>query len=164
MLVRLRFITTILAAATLIAGYILNNQWSWPLLLVALGVFWLMGQRYSWDRAGWITFAFYVIAAANGIQLKWGAVWAPLGMIAALAAWDLDCFIQRLTGVGYAETRDMERHHVRRLLIVSGVGAALVAIALVLKTTLGFGVAYLLGLLALVGLSWTIGFLRRESD
>jgi hypothetical protein len=90
------------------------------------------------------------------------------GVVAALAAWDLNPFVQRLRsvdGVGaQAERRQgLERSHLRRLLLVCSLGSALAVVALGSRVKLGFGAAFWLGLLAVLGLSRAIGFLRSES-
>jgi len=107
----------------------------------------------------------FVGTAAIGLQLRWGVGWALLGMMAALSAWNLDHFAQCLACAGQAEqARELERQHLWRLLIVDGLGFLLAALALGLQIKPDFGLACILGLLAIVGLSQTIRFLRRESD
>ena len=87
------------------------------------------------------------------------------GMSAALAAWDLDYFAQRLRSVEYTtRAHDLERRHLRRLLVVEGLGLLLGAVALGVKVRFSFATACLLGLVAVLGLSQAVGFLRHESD
>jgi hypothetical protein len=113
---------------------------------------------------------FFVGTAAGGIWQGLQAGWMLLGVVAALAAWDLHHFGQRLKSVGWddapAEWRrvghDPERRHFRRLLIVNGLGMLLATVAFGTKIRFNLGIAFLLGLLAIVGLSRVVGFLRRE--
>ena len=58
----------------------------------------------------------------------------------------------------------LERRHIRRLLVVAAIGGVLGAIGLGLRVRLSFGLALLLATLAMLGLSITIGFLRRLRD
>ncbi len=165
MTARLMLISTTLAASALTLGYALNGLWGGALLILALGILWLMGQRYGWGWMASVALVVFMGAAAIGLQLRWGVGWALLGMMAALSAWDLDHFAQRLARAGQAgQARELERQHLRRLLLVDGLGLLLAAIALGLQVKLDFGLACILGLLAIVGLSQAIRFLRRESD
>jgi hypothetical protein len=158
-----------LATCALALGYALGGLWAWTPLIVALGFLWLLGQ---WRGRGWMTsvgLVFFVGVATGGLWLDLAAGWMLFGMVAALSAWDLDYFAQRLRSVEWAETlaerrRDLERRHLWRLLLVDGLGLLLAAVALGVEVKLSFGAAFLLGLLAVLGLSQAIGFLRRESD
>jgi hypothetical protein len=88
-----------------------------------------------------------------------------VGVVAALAAWDLDCFVWRMRAAGRVEDAGfLEQHHLQRLLTVSGAGLILGAVALSLRIRLGFAAAFLLAFLAVLGLSRVIGFLQREGD
>ena len=88
-----------------------------------------------------------------------------LGIIAALAAWDMEDFHQRMECVERVNHKEgLERKYLQRLLIVEGSGALLAVAAVSFPVTFSFGSALLLGLLAVVGLSRAIGFLQRESD
>ena len=165
MTARLMLISTILAASTLGLGYALNGLWGGALLALAVGILWLIGQRYG---GGWVAFmslALFVGMAAAGLELRWGAGWTLLGIVAALSAWDLDHLAQRLRHAEQVrEERRLERQHLWRLLSVDGLGLLFAAIALGIRIELGFGLALILGLLAVVGLSQALRFLRRESD
>ena len=88
-----------------------------------------------------------------------------LGLVAALVAWDLDQFAQRMRVAGRVDgAPELERRHIRRLLIVAAIGGVLGAIGLGLRVRLSFGLALLLAALAMLGLSITVGFLRRLRD
>jgi hypothetical protein len=165
MTARLALISTILAAFTFGLGYALNGLWGGAVLALAIGLLWLVGQRYG---KGWVASVALIVFAGMagvGLQLRWGTGWALFGMVAALSAWDLGHFAQRLRFAGQVEdVCGLERQHLRRLLIVDGLGLLFASIALVIRVELGFGLALALGLLAVVGLSQALRFLRRESD
>ena len=77
-----------------------------------------------------------------------------IGTAAALAAWDLHDFARRLQDVENASNAHaLERPHLTRLGIVSGLGLLFGALALNIRIDLGFGVVFALGLVAVVGLS-----------
>ena len=60
--------------------------------------------------------------------------------------------------------RDLEQRHLQRLLTVDGLGLLLGAVALGIRIEVGFGTAFLLGLLAILGLSRAIRSIGGESD
>jgi hypothetical protein len=87
-----------------------------------------------------------------------------VGLIAALSAWDLDHLTQRVKNASQVgERHDLEQRHLWRLLIVDGLGLLLAEAALHIRVRLDFGLALLLGLLSIVGLSQALRFLRRET-
>ena len=153
-----------LTACALALGYATSGLWTEALLIAALGFLWLLGRWYGWGWVASVALVFFVGAAVVGLWLNLGAGWMLLGVVAALCAWDLDHFVQRLMSVGRVEReRELERAHLQRLLIVSGLGFLLAAVALGINVKLDFGAVFLLALLAVLGLSRAIGFLRRES-
>jgi len=155
----------VLATGALALGYGLGGMALWVLPIVALGGLWLLAlwRRLAW--AAWLGLALYAALAAAGLLLGLAGGWMLLGLVAALAAWDLDWFLHRLKQVGWvAEEGDLARRHHLRLLLVLGLGLLPAAVALELELDLGFGIVLLLGSLAIFGLSRAVGFLRRESD
>jgi hypothetical protein len=85
--------------------------------------------------------------------------------VVALSAWDLEHFVQGMVDAGYVENvQDLERGHLRRLLIVDGLAVLLGELALRIRVEIGFGTVFVLALLAVFGLSRAIRFLRYEGD
>ncbi len=165
MIAKLLPISIILSASVLALGCGLNGLWTWVEFVVAVGSLWLLGRWRGWGWMAFVGLASFVGAAAAALWLGVGAGWTLFGVTAALSAWDLDHFAQRLSRVEQTDgTRALERRHLERLLIVDGLGLLLGAVALGIKIEFGFGAALLLGLIAVLGLSQAIGFLRRESD
>jgi hypothetical protein len=155
----------VLAVAVLAIGYGLSALWRGAAVALAVGAFWLAGQ---WRRWGWVASVALVLligAAAVGLWSGVGGGWMLVGVVTALVAWDLDRFAWRMRAVGRVEDVDVfGRRHLQRLLTVGGIGLLLGAVALSLRVRLGFAVAFLLALLAVLGLSRVVGFLRREGD
>lgn len=153
------------ATCALGAGYALGDFWIWTLPILGLAALWLLGQRRGLKWITSLELLLFVGLAAIGLWQKLAPSLMLLGIIAALAAWDIENFHQRVEGVEIVDHRDdLERKYLQRLLIIEGSGALLAVAAVSLTVTFSFGSALLLGLLAVVGLSRTIGFLRRESD
>lgn len=161
--------STGVAACALALGFALGGVWTWTLFILAFAGLWLLGQWRGWGWIASLGLIFFVGTAAGGLWLGLAVSWMFLGAVAALVAWDLHHFVQRLRSVGGGETqaarcRELEQSHLRRLLIVQGLGVLLAAVALGVKIDFGFGAAFLLGLLAVLGLGRAVAYLRRESD
>jgi hypothetical protein len=155
-----------LATGALALGYGLGGLWTWMPLIVALAFLWPVGQWRGWGWSSSLGLVFSATLAAVGLLLGLAAGWMLLGLVAALAAWDMDGFRQRLRSVERVDApaqRDLERRHIQRLLAVAGLGLLLAAVVLGIRLELKFGAVLLLGLLAILGLSQAIGFLNRES-
>jgi uncharacterized membrane protein len=161
---RVLFVSLGLAAGGLALGYALAGHWIWAALAIAVGLSWLLGQWRGW---GWVASAgllAWAALAAIGFWVDLGAGWMLCGMVAALTAWDLDHLVRRIGGLaGDERVRDLQRRHLRRLLLVDGVALSIMAIALGIDVKFSFAVALLLGLLAVLGLSRMIDALNRES-
>jgi len=135
------------------------------LFFIALGMLWLYGERRMSGWAASVMLVCCVGATAFGILLGVQAGYILLGLVASLSAWDLDRFYRRIKSFEQvANEAEMERRHLLMLLSVDLLGLLLAGAALVIRTKIAFGIAFLLGLAAAWGLGQLIGFLRRESD
>jgi hypothetical protein len=165
MTVRLLPISIGLTTCAFALGYTLGGLWNWTPFIIALGLLWLLGRWRGWDWMASAELVLFAGVAAGGPCQEWAAGCMLFGMGAALAAWDLDYFAQRLRSVEYTpRAHDLERRHLGRLLVVEGLGLLLGAVALGVKVRFSFATACLLGLVAVLGLSQAVGFLRHESD
>ncbi len=156
-------LSIILTTAALGASYGLGGRWAGMLAILSVGLVWLLAQWRDWGWIASLALVFSVGAAVFGLWLGMRTGWMLCAVGAALSAWDLDHFAQRLRSVGRVEgQRALERRHLQRLLVVDALGLLLAALATALRLRLGFGAALLLGGLAVLGLSRVIGFLRRQ--
>jgi hypothetical protein len=162
---KLWYISLGCATSALVAGYAHGGLWIWTLPIFGFAVLWLLGQRRGLNWVTSLELVLFFGLACIGSWLNLSPELMLLGVIATLAAWDLENFLRRMECAERVDQReDMEQKHLRRLLIVEGSGALLAVGALNLKVNFSFSSALLLGLIAVVGMSRTIGFLRRESD
>jgi hypothetical protein len=155
----------VLATGALALGFAAGGWWTWIPPIVAGGFLWLLGR---WRRWGWTASVGLVAsagAAAAGAWLGLPLASMLLALIAGLTAWDLEHLAPRLASAGGSEqARLLERRHLRRLLIVNGAGLLLAIVAVEMEFRLSLTTALLLSLLAIVGLSQVVGFLRRETS
>ena len=160
-----------LSVFVLALGFALSGLWVGMAAVLAVGALWLLGHLRARATPApcpgpllrpW---SCWRSAAAVAVLLAVGGGWPVLGLVAALVAWDLDQFAQRMRAAGRVDDAPgLERRHIRRLLVVAAIGSVLGAIGLGLRVRLSFGLALLLAALAMLGLSIIIGFLRRLRD
>jgi hypothetical protein len=145
-----------MATLALALGY--AGQTLWVGVDVAIGLLWLAGDWRGWDWTNDLCLTGWVGLAAFGAWQGLPAGWMLIGLVAALAAWDMGHFAVRLRGAG-AITRPAEltRAHLHQLALVAGAGLLLGGIALGLRFKLTFGWAILAASLAIIGLSRLIG-------
>jgi hypothetical protein len=148
----------VFAMVILALGYALTPLWLGAVVVAILGLIWLVGQQRQVDWLNDFGFAFFVAAAAIGVWRGAPSGWMLVGTVAALAAWDLARFDGRLAQVEQIiGGRQLRRDHLRRLLLVAGLGLGFGALALGLQFELSLGWAILLGLLVVIGLSRIVG-------
>jgi len=157
-------VSIILAGAALTVAYGLGALWLPAVGILVLKALWIVAQRANWSWMGWLMVVLFAGAAAVGTLLGLTPIPLVVGLIAALSAWDLGEFARQLRCVDAVEHEQaLKRRHLRRLLIVDGLGLLFALLTLSIQIKLSFGLAVVLGLVALLGLSRAIGFLRRES-
>lgn len=123
----------------------------------------MLGQRANWPWIGWLMLALFASAAVMGTWFELNPALFVIGLIAALSAWTLDNFARQLEEADSVEGEQaLKRSHLRRLLLVDGLGLLSTVLALSIQIRLSFALAVVLGLVVLVALSHAIGFLRRE--
>jgi len=159
----------IAALSALSLGLALRGAAIFVPLFVILGAAWGYSRhRGQHGLAGTLANLVLVVAMAGAaIGLLIGALPALmlLAVVMALGTWDLTHFERRLRAIARVERAgDLERRHVRWLLVAVVCGSAIASFALAIRTTLGFGAMVALGLLAALALSLTISTLRRESS
>jgi len=165
MTARLLPITIGLAAIVLAMGYVVGGVWKVSPILLATGALWWVGQKRHWNLFASVALVGFVVAAALGLWEGLPAGWMLVGVVAALSAWDLDYFARRLRSIERVEMQPaLEQFHLRRLVSVNSLGLLLAGMALVVQYKFSFDVALVLGLVAVLGLSQMVNYLRRESD
>ena len=153
-----------LATLALALGYAGPSLWGVG-VAVAFGLLWLAGDWRSWDWAADVCLAGWVGLAALGTWQELPAGWMLIGVVAALATWDLGHFAVRLRAAGaILPPADLTRAHLRQLAIVIAAGLLLGGIALGIQVELTFGWALLAAALAIIGLSRLISAGGREEQ
>lgn len=152
-----------LGSGALAAGYALIGMWPIAGLAFTLAAFWYAGLYYEWAWvSGTALVAHWGLAVAGAIYAV-GVIWLVVGLVSALAAWELAHFANRMQPYLRNKTLDLiASRHLLRLLAVSVASIVLVTISLGFQLSLPFGWAVVLAILALLGLSQMVSFLRRQ--
>jgi hypothetical protein len=154
-----------LATLPLALGYAIGGRWIGAGVSVAVGCLWLIGLRRGWSGTDTLGLVGFTGLATVGVLLALAAPILLAGQVAALAAWDLDRFAERMRSAGRVEdAADLTRAHLVRLLAATGTGLVLGSVALGMQLPLSFGWALLLAALIILGLSRAIGWLNRAGD
>ncbi len=150
---RITLACTIMASGVLVAGFAREGFW-YPMILVFLtGLIWLSEQWgwLPWKIIGSIGLAVFTIAATVLAVVGFPAILILLCLILTLIAWDLDGFLSRTMEAGYIENATgLERRHLKRTAITSGLGLILGGVALEMKIDLAFGWILVLGLVIII--------------
>ncbi len=154
----------VLATGSLALGYALVGLWLWAVLIILLGMLWLQEIRQNRDWPASMFLIGFIGLAERGVWIGLGAWWMLLGVVASLSAWDLNHFLYRLQFAQKSKLmKQLEFCHLRRLLIVNGLGLGLAGLALMFHITIGFGTTLFLTALAIVCLSQFIRWSRHEN-
>lgn len=175
MIARVTLFGILLAGLAAATGFTLAGAWQLGAPAVGLAGLWIVARRKGWGGASSPLLLGFIVLAALGTGLRGGAIWTPLCLTAALAAWDLDRFAGRLADSGLpsadagideraAADAALARRHLARLGGVVGLGLALSWASQALRFKLDLTVMLLLGFVAILGLSRLVRSLVRESD
>ena len=138
-----------LTTAGLVLGYAWVGWWPGSLIWLVCGGLWVYGQYLKWDSLAPLGFVIFTLGAVFGLLLKQPPHLLLLVVTAALSAWDLDYFSRRINSAERVEqAAEIERLHLRRLLLVDGAALALAGGALLIRAHLSFAIVFWLGLLA----------------
>jgi len=136
----------------------------WLLLLVGLGIgaAWFLLEWRGLGQAaapGMVSITLLsAVQAVSGSSLLATVLMAVL----ALSAWDLSRFQLRLACAAQNDMRqDIERRHLRRLLLVNAVGLLLATLAISIQLRVGFYLLLFTGGLLLLAIYWVLGLIGR---
>jgi hypothetical protein len=145
----------------LAAAFLSLGGWSQVAIGFAVGALWgfLAWKGFRVHSAGFSVLLVLLVWGAGGGLPAAGLL---ASMVFLLAAWDLGEFMSHLESFEVDQVSPLLINlHLKRLVVVSGVGLLLGGAALVIQIRLGFETALLLGLLVFIGLAGMVRFLRR---
>jgi len=142
------------AVAALAIGYAVGGYINWAFVIILFGGLWYFAHLRGAQGLETLLFFGYALAAAVGFWVQLAPLAMLVAMVAALGAWDLDHFSQRVRLVERAElTSGLNRNHLRRLAIIEGLGLLAGLAALTSSLQIPFWTELLLVILAVYGIS-----------
>jgi hypothetical protein len=142
------------AIACIAAAYLLASLWVILPALALLGVGWFLLRRNLVAGSSRWLLAGTTGLAAIGAMMDLAMILIVVGMVAALAAWDLEDFDATLQDSARAVDRSRLMHlHMKWLLVALGSGMPLALLASIGKLDLPFAVAAALAVVLVVSLT-----------
>lgn len=165
---RFVYVGIALAALALLAGFGLAGLWWGSAAAVVVTALWAAGHAKRWRWTASAGLFVLLLVTAIGVVMGLAPAWGIVALAAALAAWEFDYFWRVLDDAQRAERhlrieghdRLVQRHQ-RRVLTVCLAGALLAGAATLVQVQFGFGLALLLAVISLAGISRAVHFLRR---
>ncbi|GMQ77924.1 MAG: hypothetical protein BMS9Abin02_0415 [Anaerolineae bacterium] len=150
------------AIFSLAAGYFFADLPLMTAPILLIGVVWVAAEIRGWRWIGSISLFLLIIGSAVGIIVEVDPIWAIMGTVLALAGWELSYFRRFLKKAPWVRNEDqlVRRHHTR-VIAVALIGGVTAWLTTQIEVDIGFGVALLLAILSLLGLSRAVIFLRR---
>lgn len=147
MTARLRILSVVSGFAFLCLGFGLGGEWLWAGIILMVGAAGVVYMNWRKHEIGWAGLGFFLAAAAWGVYLSLPFWLMLLAALAGLAFWDLDSFHARLHLVTpNPETIQLEKAHLRRLLLALTMGGLLTLGFSFFQIRLSLGWAILIGL------------------
>jgi hypothetical protein len=146
----------------LLSAFGLARHWIIVLVIALAGILWWYGWR---RKLSWISSFFlvgFILVCVLGLWIVLNPILLVCGLVAALTAWDLERFHQRIERIDRIEMEKLViRKHLMRLGVVNGAGLAVGIAALMLRINLDLFWILVLGLIAVVGLTQVYSVVRK---
>jgi hypothetical protein len=155
-----------LASAALALGFAQTGAWVYALVIMTLLLLGGLTARYRLRWAAPLVFTTFLMMAVVALWSEMWPGWPLLGVLGALVAADMLGFTWRVNAamtLGDDYTH-LENRHLRRLGLVIVLGGVLYLIAWLIQVRLNFGLALLLGLTAVLGISVGLSARRRAHE
>lgn len=133
--------------------------------LLGFGLLWALAQWRRWTWSASLGLLAVTAAAAAGLWLELAAGWMVVGALGGLLAWDLSDFARRLRcAPPRRDMQTLEKVHLARLAILFVFGLLLATGAMLLQLRFTFEWALLLALVAALGITRLVAWLRRGGE
>lgn len=155
--------SVLMGVGALAWGYILVGLSFVVRWMLLFGAIWLVAgwKRWSWFSA--IGMFLAVSASAFGLWYGFSTGWMLAGAIGGLLAWDLTEFRRRLLFAARTDDRRaLEFRHLARLTIVTLIGLGLASLSMIMRVEFTFEWVMLLTLVAVLGITQLVAWLRRR--
>lgn len=158
------YLCIVLSSAALLTGAAQAQDTLWAVVTGVGGLFGLWAAWRGAKAAGNVLLLFFALVAAIGILRQMNPQWALIGLVAALAGWDLLHFYWRWDGVKNQQDGNLlARRHLLRLGALSLIGFVTAEMAILFRTRMGFGLLVLIGMMAIIMVGWVVNLVRRQN-
>lgn len=162
---RIFWVHLVIGVGALALGYALTVHFLYALIPIALGALWFAVQRSPQGSGEGFLFLIFCAGAGLGVWLRVPGFTLLLGIVGCLGAWDLSNFLRRLAAVEMVDFKSgLGREHVRRVIISEVVGLVFGLLALSAQAQIPFWWEALLALLAVIGISRIVAFIRKQTE
>ncbi len=154
------YVSILVCTGVLTFSLAASGRIPYAVVIALLGAAWLVLHVRGKIRFAWIAFVLFSLIS---LLLTWFGTshWFVLtGLLMSLLAWDLTIFEAKLHNIPVEDVRKMETAHFTRLALVIGLGLAGILAAGFIQVNLTFGVAIILVLLGIWGVSTLVYRLR----
>lgn len=147
MIRRALFATIIVSTLALVSAFILSNSVNGVVISILVGLLWLLLEYLQSRWGASLGLISVVILVAFGAMLESYAFLHAIAITAALSAWDLSRFRQRLAVIQQDDSwRIAAQRHLKRLLLVNSGGLTLAILAINLRFDASFYLEWILAL------------------
>jgi hypothetical protein len=155
----------VLGVGSLAWGYEQAGLTQFARWIIFFGALWIFTVWHRWRWFAYIGLIFDFLAAALGLWLlNFTPGWMFAGAIGGLMAWDLTFFRYRLRFAASDEERRLvETRHLVRISLLALLGFGLASAAMILKLQFNFEWALLSAIVAALGITQIVSWLRRRS-
>jgi len=154
-----------LAGISLAIGYTTNNFLYLGLVALLVSGLGIIANARTLPWMTNLAFIFQTIQSGAGFILEIEPYWLITGIVLALFAWDLQALSFRIMNTARIDNPvSLVLRHISRLLVSAALSLILMMIALSYRIELGFGWLVLLSLVAILALSYAIGYLIRKAQ
>lgn len=162
---RVFWVHMLAAVAALSTGYAITGHPFAALVVVFVGLLWFTARQRNAAGVEGLLLTLFILAGGIGFWLGVPGWLGLIGVVAAMGAWDLDHFLQRLSAVERVEfDSGLGREHLRRLGLVELIGLVIGFFALTFRIEVPFWVESLFVLLAIIGIWQIIRFVRKQME
>jgi hypothetical protein len=157
-------VSILISSIMLALAYVLNGFFLLAGLFLILGTMWLLDNRRRRHHLPSLVLIVFTLFCILGYWLQLSMPVLVLALSAAIAAWDMDHFIQRIQAQPPLREFDrLQRHHIKQLVIVIGIGIVIAQTVLLIQITLNFWIIFVIALLVTVSLTRVLMMIRSGS-
>lgn len=160
-----QYVSILVGAGSLAWDFYAEGHISIVRWILLVGLLWLVAEIRRWRWLGSLGLPVCIILAGLGLWMDLSLGWMLAGALGALIAWDLADFMRRAE---HASPEDdvpaLTRRHLLRLMIITAIGFALSMVGMIARLEFSFEWTAFLALLAALGVTQLVGWMRRDQS